>query len=134
MLFTYELARQLPAGVTAAAFHPGLMPGTGLVREAAAPIRWLWHHVLPRSIPLLRRLVSANIHSPAESGAALARLVFDPALEGQSGYYYEGLREIRSSTESYDTARAAELWTASAALTGLNQTQSLTKREPRAAA
>jgi NAD(P)-dependent dehydrogenase (short-subunit alcohol dehydrogenase family) len=117
VLFTYELARRLPAGVTANAFDPGLMPGTELVREQAAPLRFLWHRVLPRVLPVLRRLL-ANTHTPAESGAALARLVLDPRLEGSSGKYFEGLREIPSSTESYDAARARELWQASVELTG----------------
>jgi NAD(P)-dependent dehydrogenase (short-subunit alcohol dehydrogenase family) len=50
VLFSCELARRLPAGVKVNAFDPGLMPGTGLAREAAAPLRWLWNHVLPRAI------------------------------------------------------------------------------------
>jgi NAD(P)-dependent dehydrogenase (short-subunit alcohol dehydrogenase family) len=115
--FTYELARRLPGGVTVNAFDPGLMPGTGLVREGSAPLRFLWHRVLPRLLPLLRRLISPNIHTPAESGASLARLVTDPALEGTNGKYFEGRREIPSSTESYDTALAKELWQASTVLT-----------------
>jgi NAD(P)-dependent dehydrogenase (short-subunit alcohol dehydrogenase family) len=120
VLFSYELARRLPAGVTVNAFDPGLMPGTGLVRDGSAPLRFLWHQVLPRILPLLRNLISPNIHTPAESGAALARLVVDPALEGASGKYFEGIREIPSSVESYDSARGKELWQASAALTGLD--------------
>jgi NAD(P)-dependent dehydrogenase (short-subunit alcohol dehydrogenase family) len=35
--FTYALARRLPAEITANAFDPGLMPRTGLMREAPAP-------------------------------------------------------------------------------------------------
>lgn len=118
--FSYELARRLPPGVTVNAFDPGLMFGTGLAREYPAPLRWLSNHVLPRAIPLLRRVLSPNIHTPAESGAALARLVSDPALMKVSGKYFEGLREIRSSVESYDQARAEELWQASATLTRLD--------------
>ncbi len=75
VLFSYELARRLPQGVTVNAFDPGLMPGTGLAREYAAPLRWISDHVLPRFIPVLRRLVSPNIHTVTESGSALARLV-----------------------------------------------------------
>ncbi len=118
--FSHELASRLSAGVTVNAFDPGMMPGTGLAREAAAPLRFVWNQVLPRVIPLLRRMLSPNIHTPAESGAALAHLVLDPALEGTSGKYFEGTREIRSSNESYDRARAKGLWQASAALTGLD--------------
>ena len=64
----------------------------------------------------------ANTHTPAESGAALARLLIDPALEGTSGQYFEGMREIPSSTESYDAGRAGELWQASVSLTGSDAT------------
>lgn len=124
VLFTYELARRLPAGITTSAFDPGLMPGTGLAREAPAALQWVWHQVLPRVMPLLRRVVSANIHSPAESGAALARLASDHSLGARSGNYFEGMREIRSSAESYDASRAAELWQASIELTGLQSAQS----------
>lgn len=119
VLFSYELARRLPPGLTVNAFDPGLMPGTGLVREGPAPLRFLWHRVFPHVLPLLRRLLFANIHTPAESGAALARLVTDPALEATSGKYFEGRQEIRSSSESYDEARARELWQASLTLTGM---------------
>jgi NAD(P)-dependent dehydrogenase (short-subunit alcohol dehydrogenase family) len=121
VFFTYELARRVPAGITVSAFDPGLMPGTGLARAAAAPLRWFWHQVLPRVLPLLRRFVLANVHTPAESGAALARLVTDPTAADWSGNYFEGTREIRSSLESYDASRAAELWNASLELTGFQQ-------------
>ncbi len=117
--FSRELARRLPAGVTANAFDPGLMPGTGLIRNAPAPIRFVGTHVLPRLIPLARRVLFANIHTAQASGSALARLLVDPALAGTTGRYFEGRREIRSSAESYDDGRAAELWQASATLTGL---------------
>jgi NAD(P)-dependent dehydrogenase (short-subunit alcohol dehydrogenase family) len=115
--FTYGLARRLPAGVTVNAFDPGLMPGTGLLRNAPAPIAFLAAHVMPRVIPLLRLVMYPNVHTPAESGAALARLVMDPALDGSTGRYFEGMKEIRSSVESYDDNRAEELWKASEQLT-----------------
>src|SRR4029077_6222488 len=49
--FTYALARRLPSGITANAFDPGLMPGTGLMREAPAALRFIFRHV---PIALLR--------------------------------------------------------------------------------
>jgi hypothetical protein len=62
---------------------------------------------------------TANIHTPGDSGAALARLITDPALASTNGKYFEGMREIRSSVDSYDEGRAAELWQGSAKLTGI---------------
>jgi NAD(P)-dependent dehydrogenase (short-subunit alcohol dehydrogenase family) len=115
--FTYALARRLPDGVTANAFDPGLMPGTGLVREAPAPLRFANAHVLPHIIPLARRLHMPNIHTVKESGDSLARLLTDPALGEVTGKYFEGRQEIRSSEESYDQARDEELWRESETLT-----------------
>ena len=116
--FTYALAERLPAGITAAAFDPGMMPGTGLTRQAPAPIRFLATYVLPRLIPLLRRVLNPNVHTAKESGAALARLVTDPTLQHVTGKYFAEYREVRSSPESYDKERAADLWQASLHLTG----------------
>jgi NAD(P)-dependent dehydrogenase (short-subunit alcohol dehydrogenase family) len=117
--FAYALARHLPAGITANAFNPGLMPGTGLTRDAPAPVQFIAKHVMPRVKPLLRRFVTPNIHTTEESGASLARLLTDPALADTTGRYFDGQQETRSSTESYDEDRAEELWQASKALTGL---------------
>jgi NAD(P)-dependent dehydrogenase (short-subunit alcohol dehydrogenase family) len=115
--FTYALARRLPPTVTANAFDPGLMPGTGLMRDAPALFRFIANQVFPRVIPLLRRLYSPNVHTVQESGEALARLVTDPELAATTGRYFEGHRQIRSSDESYIDERAEELWNASLALT-----------------
>ena len=117
--FTYGLAPRLPAGITVNAFDPGLMPGTGLAREYSALARFAWHAIMPRLIPLLRLILVKNIHTPEESGSALARLIVDPALASTSGKYFEGLREIPSSVDSYDERRADELWRDSATLTGI---------------
>jgi NAD(P)-dependent dehydrogenase (short-subunit alcohol dehydrogenase family) len=119
--FTYALARRLPPGVTANAFDPGLTPGTGLTREAPAPIRFIAKYVLPRAIPLLRHSYkTSNVHTIDESGHSMARLMTDPALAGTTGRYFQEQREVRSSSESYDEGRAAELWQTSAVLTGLS--------------
>jgi hypothetical protein len=108
------LASRLPAGITANAFDPGLMPGTGLIREAPALLRFIVKHI---PITLLRRLFSPNVHTAQESGDALARLVTDPELATTTGRYFEGRRQIRSSDESYNNERAVELWNASVTLT-----------------
>jgi NAD(P)-dependent dehydrogenase (short-subunit alcohol dehydrogenase family) len=115
--FTYGLARRLPEGITVNAFDPGLMPGTGLAREYPAFVRFAWHSILPKLIPLLRLILLKNIHKPEESGEALARLIVDPARVSTNGKYFEGLREIPSSDESYDEDRADELWRDSGTLT-----------------
>ena len=120
LYFTYELSRHLPPGVTANAFDPGLMPGTGLVREAPAPIRFAAMHVMPHIIPLLRRVMTPNVHTVEESGASLARLLTDPDLKETTGQYFQGRQMIRSSEESYDRERARKLWQVSEALAAQN--------------
>ncbi|OQU98680.1 hypothetical protein CLAIMM_04428 [Cladophialophora immunda] len=115
ILWTYALdrrLRQLQPGKkwTVVAFDPGLMPGTGLARQYPAFLRFMWKRVLPALIPLLRLVLSPNIHRPQESGAALAWLALDAEARGASGVYFEGTKQIKSSADSYDEAKQEELW------------------------
>jgi NAD(P)-dependent dehydrogenase (short-subunit alcohol dehydrogenase family) len=120
MYFTYALARRLPDGVTVNAYDPGLVVGTGLQREAVAPLRFAATRVLPLLRPLLRRVLTPYVYTARESGAMLARLVTSPDLDGVTGQYFGAGRPeaIRSSDESYDNCRAEELWRDSLELTG----------------
>jgi len=114
LLFAYELDRRLRAAGSAAtvnAFDPGLMPGTGLARANGGAARWTWNHVMP----VLRLFPGVN--SPAASGRCLARLAADPALNGQSGGYYEADQLTPSSELSRQPRLWADLWAASTALT-----------------
>lgn len=65
--------------------------------------------------------VSSDTHNPETNtgipGSALARLILDPALLMVTGRYFDGLKEIRSSDESYDEQKAVELWETSVGLT-----------------
>ncbi|KAJ5601790.1 hypothetical protein N7510_011324 [Penicillium lagena] len=117
VLYAYAMHRRFAAinekngkHWTVTSMDPGLMPGTGLTREGSRVEKFLWLRVLPHILPLLRLLVSPNIHTPQESGEALARLAVGADVEGVSGVYYEGLREIRSSDASYDVAKQEDLW------------------------
>lgn len=100
MYFTYGWASRLPDGITVNTFDPGLMPGTGLSREYLPVMRFMWRYIMPKILPLMRLVVN-NIHSTKESGAALVRLITDPAMAGTNGKYYEGFNEIPSSDDSY---------------------------------
>jgi len=118
IMAVYELARRLgDGGITVNAFDPGLMPGTGLAAGRGPVYRFMWRYILPFLI-----LLPINAHTPRTSGRNLARLILDPALDGVTGRYFEGTEERRSSRESYDEAKAAELWEGSCALTGLSPT------------
>jgi NAD(P)-dependent dehydrogenase (short-subunit alcohol dehydrogenase family) len=121
--FTYELVRRLEAAglsgdarpLSVNAWEPGLVPGSGLARDYPPALRFVWDWILPGVARVLsRRYPTIN---PAEkSGAALARLVLDPALERRSGGYFPShsrWREAPSSQASYDEGRARSLWQAS---------------------
>jgi NAD(P)-dependent dehydrogenase (short-subunit alcohol dehydrogenase family) len=111
VLFAYELDRKLgqgARGVTVTAFDPGLMPGSGLARDYSAVGRFFWRYVFP----VMR--VLPNVNSTSTSGARLAALAIDPVFDGVTGAYYEGRKAIRSSDDSYDTAKALDLWDTSA--------------------
>jgi NAD(P)-dependent dehydrogenase (short-subunit alcohol dehydrogenase family) len=117
VLTTYELARRLQEerpheSITVNAFDPGLMPGTGLAREHGPVQVFAWKYVLPA----LTVVPGLNVHTPRRSAAALARLVLAPELQGVTGRYFSGMKEIRSSKESYDRSKQLDLWETSVEL------------------
>ena len=132
--FTYELMRRLAAAegagtqphVTVNAFDPGLVPGSGLARDYPAALRFVWYRILPAVARALSPVLP-TINPANKAGAALARLVSDPALAGVSGQYFPSharWRSAASSDASYDVQRARELWEASAAMTRLTAAES----------
>ncbi|MFD1812889.1 hypothetical protein [Rhodococcus gannanensis] len=97
LMTSCELDRRLADdGVTVNVFDPGLMPGTGLARDAGPVARTLWRSVVRGLVAL------PGVHTPARSGTDLARLVTDPTLDGVTGRHVVGRRERRSSEDSYD--------------------------------
>jgi NAD(P)-dependent dehydrogenase (short-subunit alcohol dehydrogenase family) len=127
--FTYELARRLEAAklgtgerpLSVNAYEPGLVPGSGLARDYPPVLRWLWHWVLP-SVARVLSLRYPSINSAPKSGAALAHVVLDPALERSSRQYFPShsrWQAAPSSDASYDTDGARALWEESLRLTRL---------------
>lgn len=108
VLFTYELAHRLvDTGVTANALHPGFVRtglGTKNVHPLLAALIWL---VFQRGM------------SPEEGARTSLLLAGSPELEQVTGKYYSVGRQVRSSSNSYDTAAAERLWDLSERLTGL---------------
>jgi NAD(P)-dependent dehydrogenase (short-subunit alcohol dehydrogenase family) len=110
VLFAYELDRRLghgAQGVTVNSFDPGLMPGSGLARDYPPLQRLAWRYLLPalRVLPAVR--------STRTSGRYLAALVNDAQFDGVTGEYIDGRKSIRSSADSYDSAKALDLWATS---------------------
>jgi retinol dehydrogenase-14 len=108
VLFTYELARRLPApAVTANALHPGVTRTSFGAEDPAGVQR--------RLIPLLRPFMQA----PAQGAATSIHLASAPELQQVTGRYFANRKPKRSSKASYDQAAAARLWQVSAELVGL---------------
>ena len=132
--FTYELVRRLAAAhlgngepaLTANAFDPGLVPGSGLARDYPAALRFVWDRVLP-GVARVLSVVVAGINPADKSGAMLARLAVDPAFASVSAKYFSSTTRWQpspSSDASYDTTRARELWDDSVRMTGLTAEES----------
>ena len=132
--FTYELDRRLrragaPQGasaITVNGYDPGLVPGSNLGRSYPAPLRFVWNRVLPVVARALTSYVP-TINPAPKSGAALAKLVSDPALATVSGKYFPSHSRwsaAPSSPLSYDVTRAADLWAFSEQLCNLTPAES----------
>ncbi len=114
VMTAYALARRLSAtGINVNAFDPGLMPGTGLARDASPVSRLFWH-------TLMRALVIAKPAStPRRSARALSDLAAGSDFRDVSGTYWSIDRERKSSAASYDASAQDRLWSESLALVGL---------------
>jgi retinol dehydrogenase-14 len=107
VLFTYELARRLPAtAVTANALHPGVARTSFGAEDPGGVQR--------RFVPFLRPFMK----TPAQGAATSIHLASSPDLARVTGRYFASSRPRRSSRRSYDEAAAARLWQVSADLVG----------------
>ncbi|MDT3396588.1 SDR family NAD(P)-dependent oxidoreductase [Streptomyces sp. B1866] len=108
----HALARRLPPGIDVYSYNPGLVPGTGLTRDAGPATRLAARTVLhaARATPFAT--------GPERAGRLLARAAAGPRPGGTGAYLDRG-RPTRSSPESYDEGREEELWATAARLCGL---------------
>lgn len=67
-------------------------------------------------MPVLTLVPGLDVHTARRSATALARLVLDPRLAATTGRYFNVKGETRSSAESHETEKAADLWETSMAL------------------
>jgi NAD(P)-dependent dehydrogenase (short-subunit alcohol dehydrogenase family) len=85
-MFTFDLAQQLSGtGVTANCLHPATYMPTRMVIDSG----------------------TTPTGSLEEGVRATLRLVIDPALDGVTGKYFDGVREARAHSQAYD-ARARQ--------------------------
>jgi NAD(P)-dependent dehydrogenase (short-subunit alcohol dehydrogenase family) len=109
VLFTYELARRLPAtSVTVNALHPGVVR-TSFGAEDPSSAQRLF-------TPVMRPFMK----SPAQGAATSIQVASDPGLGRVTGRYFVGGKPRKSAGRSYDEAVAARLWQVSADLVGLS--------------
>jgi retinol dehydrogenase 14 len=108
VLFTYELARRVQAGlITANALHPGVVR-TSFGAEDPAGIQRFF-------VPFMRPFLKA----PTQGAATSIELASAPDLGQLTSRYFANSKPKRSSKLSYDEAAATRLWNVSADLVGL---------------
>jgi NAD(P)-dependent dehydrogenase (short-subunit alcohol dehydrogenase family) len=106
--FAHELQRRVGNRADVAVFDPGLMPGTGLARNAPSSVRWIWHTLMKglRVLP--------GVSSPRRSGRNLADVAVDARWTGlRDGAYVEIDRQSTAAPHAIDRAREADLWNTS---------------------
>ncbi len=98
IMFTFDLAGQLEGtNVTANCLHPAALMGTKMGLEAFG-----------------------SAASDVQEGAdATVYLAASPDIEGISGRYFEGQREVSAEKQAYDPEVRKRLWALSEELTGL---------------
>lgn len=115
ILFTYEMARRVPAHQARfTAFDPGLMPGTKLARDRDSIERFAWNYVLP----LLSWFIPGVSRSQG-SARALAQLLTRPFIDTHTGQHFDyELRLTQTSADSHRKDWQQELYDTSIKLSG----------------
>jgi NAD(P)-dependent dehydrogenase (short-subunit alcohol dehydrogenase family) len=117
LYFAHELQRRLGDRAGVAVFDPGLMPGTGLVRDAGPGVRFAWNTVMKAM------RVMPGVSSARRSGRLLAEVAVDPRWAGlRDGAYVEIDRVTDPAPHTFDEAREKRLWEASEALVAAHRT------------
>jgi len=99
----HTLARRLPTGVEIYAFNPGLVPGTGPVRDSGPVTRFLFRAIMPMmTLTPFARTITTSGHDLAAAATA--------PLAAATGSYLNGTKVERSSAQSYDRGREDALW------------------------
>ncbi|GAB7045515.1 hypothetical protein [Catenuloplanes indicus] len=99
----HEWARRLPPGIDIVAHNPGLVPGTGLAREAGPLARFLMNVA---SRPMALTPLADTVDG---AGRKLADVILG-RTEVPSGSYIDRTHVARSSGESYDESRERALF------------------------
>lgn len=122
---SYEMARliatQIDRQITVNAFNPGAMSDTNFIRiEGNILLQWIM-----RGFSRVMGVISGKPSSSVKSGAILASLITEPALDTMSGKYLDRGKDIKSSPLSYNKDNARELWETSMELSKLSQSETI---------
>ena len=118
MMAAYELDRRLQKmgkAITVNSWSPGVVPTTQAGRDM---------NPVMKKIMTSRWFVNfmgSHLATEDEAAQGLGVLVAGAKYSGVSGRYFDGFREIPSSSESRDEAKARTVWEQSARLAGLSK-------------
>lgn len=99
----HEWARRLPDGVNIASYNPGLVPGTGLARDAGPLGRLAFRFLLPALA------LTPLADTPTAAGQKLAEAILG-VVPAAPGAYIDRDRATPSSATSYNDDRERDLW------------------------
>jgi NAD(P)-dependent dehydrogenase (short-subunit alcohol dehydrogenase family) len=103
VLFTQELAARLEGtGVVVNAVHPGLVAGTGLLRDTRGPFKWI---------------TDTFGRTPEQGADTVLWLATAPETATVTGKMFAKRREIATPGQGSDPAARERLWAVSEALT-----------------
>jgi NAD(P)-dependent dehydrogenase (short-subunit alcohol dehydrogenase family) len=116
MLSAYELDRRLRAmkkAITVNSWSPGVVPTTQAGRGMNPIIKKIMTN------RWFVNFMGSHLATEEECAEALGSLLVAERYAGVSGRYFDGFKEIASSVESRDAAKAHEVWEQSCTLAGL---------------
>jgi NAD(P)-dependent dehydrogenase (short-subunit alcohol dehydrogenase family) len=110
MWFTYELNRRVQGkGITVNAVCPGFVPST-IAEHRHGMDRFIYQHVMPH-VP--------GTHTVEQGADNTIFVSTNPIFASKGGVFVYEEKEIPSSEESRDSAKAARFWSMAAGLTGI---------------
>ena len=118
MMAAYELNRRLRKigqRITVNSWSPGVVPTTQAGRDM--------NPIMKKIIisPWFVKFMGSHLVTEDEAARALGRLVVDVEYQNVSGRYFDGFKELPSSAESRDEAKARTVWKQSLELAGLSE-------------
>jgi NAD(P)-dependent dehydrogenase (short-subunit alcohol dehydrogenase family) len=116
MMAAYELdrkLRQIPKRLTVNSWSPGVVPTT----QAGRNMNPIMKMILTSR--WFVNFMGSHLSTEKEAGRALAALLLDPSYEKISGKYFDGWKEIPSSSESRDELKSRAVWEQAIKLAGL---------------